>query len=425
MSLLRSTALLAVSFSALAQDFSLIEQSAKEEIARLRIPGAAVAVVKGDRVVYSTGVGVASVETNEALRAEMLFRLGSTTKMFTAAALCQLAAEGKIDLKAPVSKYISGLPPRLSQVTADQLLSHTAGILDTAPMYGSHDDEALGKGIRSWTDEWLFTSPGRIFSYSNPGYWMAGFLVETLRGKPYADAMKEGLFEPLGMKRTTLRPLMAMTWPLAQGHDGVSVARPAADNAGSWPAGSMFSNVGELARFVVAFLNDGMIDGKRALDPKVIGMLSTPHAKYPESADTYGYGLTIREHRGVRMLEHGGSRMGYGSSIRMAPAERVAVIVTTNRSGATLPATAEKALEMMVKLGERGAPATRAVPAASAVVGTYRNGDQRVEVVENDGKLVVRRGAAETPFSGFVAVPGADGRVEYLWQGSRAMARLR
>src|SRR5262245_8623254 len=115
----------------MAQDFSLIEQSAKEEIARLRIPGAAIAVVKGDRVVFSAGVGVASVETNEGLRPEMLFRLGSTTKMFTAAALCGLAAEGRIDLKAPVSRHIPGLPPRLSQVTADQLLSHTAGILDT------------------------------------------------------------------------------------------------------------------------------------------------------------------------------------------------------------------------------------------------------------------------------------------------------
>src|SRR5256885_813973 len=85
---------------------------------------------------------------------------------------------------------------------------------ELAPMYGSHDDEALGKGIRSWTDEWLFTSPGKIFSYSNPGYWMAGFLVETLSGQPYAEAMRTRLFQPLGMARTTLRPTTAMTWPM-------------------------------------------------------------------------------------------------------------------------------------------------------------------------------------------------------------------
>jgi CubicO group peptidase (beta-lactamase class C family) len=109
----------------------------------------------------------------------MLFRLGSTTKMLTATALAGLAAEGKIDLNAPVGRYVSGLPPKLSQVTANQLLSHTAGIHDEAPMSGSHDDSALGKGIRARTDGWLFTEPGKIFSYSNPGYWMAGYLVEA------------------------------------------------------------------------------------------------------------------------------------------------------------------------------------------------------------------------------------------------------
>jgi CubicO group peptidase (beta-lactamase class C family) len=420
--------LLLAALTALAQDFSAVEQSAREELARLRIPGAAIAVVKGDRVVYSAAVGVANVETGEAVRPEMLFRLGSTTKMFTAAALCGLAAEGKIDLTAPISQYLPNLPPRLSRVTGHQLLSHTAGVLDTAPMYGSHDDDALGKGIRSWTDEWLFTAPGRVFSYSNPGYWLAGYLVETLSQSPFADAMSGRVFQPLGMKRTTLRPTMAMTWPLAQGHDSTGgtaphIARPAADNAASWPAGSMFSSAVELARFVTAFLNDGMVDGKRALDPKAIAMMSAPHVRYPDGSGHYGYGLTVREHRGVRMVEHGGSRMGYGSSIRMAPEQRVAVIVVANRSGASLPATTEKALELLLPLKERVATARREIPVP---VGIYRNGDQRIEIVDRDGKLVVKRGASETPLApNIVPVAGADGQVEYLFAGSRSFARVK
>ncbi len=230
---------------AFAQDFSAIEQTARAELTRLHIPGAAIAIVQGNRVIYSVGVGVANVETGEPVRPEMLFRLGSTTKMFTAAALAGLAAEGKIDLDAPVGKHIGGLPPRLSQITANQLLSHTAGILDTAPMYGSHDDDALAKGIHGWTGDWLFTAPGKIFSYSNPGYWMAGYLVEVLSGEPYADAMRTRLFKPLEMQRSTFRPAMAMTWPLAQGHEtfggaAPAVVRPAADNAASWPAGRSF-----------------------------------------------------------------------------------------------------------------------------------------------------------------------------------------
>ena len=170
--------------SLFGQDFTGLEQTAREELAKNNIPGASIAIVRGDRVIYSKAVGIANVETGEEVRTEMLFRLGSTTKMLTAAALTGLAVEGKLDLNAPIEKYIPGLPRRISQITANQLLSHTAGIRDEAPMYGSHDDSALGNGIRAWTDDWLFTSPGKIFSYSNPGYWLAGFLVETLSGKP-------------------------------------------------------------------------------------------------------------------------------------------------------------------------------------------------------------------------------------------------
>jgi CubicO group peptidase (beta-lactamase class C family) len=273
-------AAIAVPLAAQTADYAPLEKSAVEELARLKIPGASIAIVRGDRVVYSKGFGLADIETGAAVRPEMLFRLGSTTKMFTAAALVGLSVEGKIDLNAPIGKCLDFLPPGLSRITANQLLSHTAGIHDEAPMYGSHDDAALGNGIRAWTDAWLFTAPGKIISYSNPGYWLAGYLVETLSEMPYADAMEARLFKPLDMTRTTLRPTTAMTWPLSQGHDlgtgKPKVARPAADNASGWPAGSMFSNTQDLSRFVIAFMNGGKLDGRQVLDPKVIELMSSP-----------------------------------------------------------------------------------------------------------------------------------------------------
>lgn len=430
-----------------APDFSAVEQSAREELAKLNIPGASIAIVRGDRVVFAKGVGIADVETGEAVRPDMVFRLGSTTKMFTATALVGLAVEGKIDLNAPIGKYIPNLPPKLSQITANQLLSHTAGIHDEAPMYGSHDESALGNGIHAWTDDWLFASPGKIFSYSNPGYWLAGYLVETLSGMPYADAEDVRIFRPLGMQHSSFRPLMAMTWPLAQGHDAgpdgkPRVARPAADNAASWPAGSLFSTTHDLARFVIAFLNDGRIDGKQVIDPKVIAALSTPHVRYPDSEESYGYGLTIHEFRGVHVIEHGGSRMGYGSHIRMLPAQRSAIIIQTNRSGANLPATVDKATEMLASLQPK--EETRPKPPLAVtesdltrVAGTYRNGDQHIEIFARDGRLFLKRGGREValvkhsesryaPENGpdIVVVAGRDGKAEYLFNGSRALARL-
>jgi CubicO group peptidase (beta-lactamase class C family) len=431
-----------------APDFSELESTAREELTRLHVPGASVAIVRGNQVIYQKGFGIADIETGDALRPEMLFRLGSTTKMLTATALVSLSVDGKLDLNAPIGTYLPTLPQKLSRVTANQLLSHTSGIHDEAPMYGSHDDAALGNGIRGWSDDWLFTAPGKIFSYSNPGYWMAGFLVETLSGKPYADAMEALVFQPCEMAHTTLRPTTAMTRPLSQGHQEtagkIAVARPAADNAASWPAGSVFSNATDLSRFVMAFLNDGMLESKAALNPKVITVLSTPHAHYPDSKATYGYGLEIHEVRGVHIVEHSGSRMGYGSHIRMAPEQHVGIIILTNRTGMELPATLEKASEFMLKMEAK-------TPAAAKVSlpimpddgrrheGAYRNGDTLLEIAVKDGKLVLMqegrsralvkrsevRYGVEIGTEELVMVSGGDGKTEYVHNGSRSFVRIR
>ena len=149
-------------------DPAVLERVALEELRSSKTPGAAVAVVTGDRVVFSHGYGVASVETGTPVSPDMLFRLGSTTKMFTASAVVGLSLEGKIDLNAPISRYIAELDETIGKLTANQLLSHTSGLHDEAPMFGSHDEAALGKGIHAWKADFLFAAPGRIYSYSSP-----------------------------------------------------------------------------------------------------------------------------------------------------------------------------------------------------------------------------------------------------------------
>jgi D-alanyl-D-alanine carboxypeptidase len=114
----------------------------------------------------------------------MLFRTGSINKMPTAAVLVALADEGKIRLDAPLAKSVPGLAPGLSRVTADQLLSHTAGLIDPARVCCAQDEGALSAQVRAYRDEdYFITEPGRIFSYSNTGYIIAGFLIEQLSGE--------------------------------------------------------------------------------------------------------------------------------------------------------------------------------------------------------------------------------------------------
>jgi CubicO group peptidase (beta-lactamase class C family) len=426
-------------------EFGGIEAIAREELKQRQTPGAAIAVVQDGRVVYAHGFGLANVETGEETRPEMLFRLGSTTKMFTAATVVLLAQQGKLDVKAPIGAHIPGLAPKLAALTAHQLLSHTSGLLDEAPMFGSHDDDALKKEVASWTDARFFAEPGQIYSYSNPGYWLAGLLAERVGGKPFADQVAASVFAPVGMSRSTFRPTIAMTYPLAQGHDLVNgklqIIRPSANNAASWPAGSIFSNVIDLSRWVTAFLDGGMLEGKHVLPATMFSTLSTANTAIPGSTNKYGYGVQVGEWRGLPMLSHGGSRAGYGSIIRMIPSRRFGVVVLANRSGVEMTRTADAAMEAALKPAPaQTAPARTLKPTTAAdrsrFVGVYSQGSRQMTIEAKGDQLFVRQEARETAldsagdveFTGggqrLFFVTDAAGAVTFLHTGGRSWKKI-
>ncbi len=427
-------------------NFDELEKIIREELTETKTPGAAVAVISGGRVVFAKGFGAGNVETNSTITPDTLFRLGSTTKMFTGAAMLTLAEQGKVKLDAPVGDYAKGLAPKLSKLTAHQLLSNTAGVGDFAAPFVSQDDSALSTMARGWKDDVLFADAGRIYSYSSPGFWLAGYVVEEAGGKPYADVMEERLFKPLGMTRTTLRPLSAMTHPLALGHnvgqdDGKPfVIRPFFNNVAMWPAGSIFSSANDLSRFVIALMSGGRLEGAQVLPATLFTKLSGEHVSMPgEPSVHYGYGVLNFKHRGVRIVMHGGFSRGYGSMIQMAPEHGFAVIVLANRSGETLRRTTEKAKEMFLPLEPETASAEAAKkPLAltaedlSGFVGVYANGPQTWEIMSKDGLLYLKSEGEETALTktgdtrlsfgdtlenDLILVRGPDGKAEYVFTG--------
>ena len=433
-----------------------LESTALAELRATQTPGAAVAVVVGDSIVFAKGFGVASVETGTPVTPDILFRIGSTTKMLTAAALAVLRSQQKLRFDAPISQYGSGLDPQIGRLTLHALLSHTGGVREGTSFHGPHDDAALPAFVRSWTAaDYLFTAPDEVYSYSNPGYALAGFVLGEAAGKPYADAMRELLFEPLGMARTTLRPTVAMTYPLAQGHDvvdtaGPVVVRPFADDARYWPNGSVFTSASEFARFVIAFLNGGQLAGRQALASSVISDLAQPRASIPGGAaqdqGRAAYGLVVRDYRGVQVLQHGGNRLGFGSVVRMAPRHRVAVIILTNRTGVFLPNTLEKASELVLPLQPRvPAAPTQTIPMTSTEMagytGRYLNQPAELDLelfVRNDTLMMRRPGATQassvmkigegrfaTSGQELILLAGPDGAPEYLHIAGRALRRVR
>ena len=391
-----------------APDLGGIDRAALEELDATHTPGAAVAVVVGDRVVYAKGFGVASVETRAPVTPDTLFAVASVTKMFTGTAAATLAERGAVRPEQPIGTYVSGLGPRTSRLTLHQLLTHTAGLVDQAPGV-AHDDAGLLAGARGWKDGLFFADPGETYSYSNPGFAIAGLALQEAAKKPYADLLQELIFDPVGMKRTTFRTRMAITFPVAVGHDAGAGGRPAVlrpfpENVLGWPNGGMISSANDLARFAVAFMNGGMIDGRQALSPGAIARVATGHVTVPAAAGDwrYGYGARAGEVRGVRVVEHRGGTDGFGSLLRMAPDAKFAVVVLGNRTLAQLDKTAETAMELFLRLGPKpAAPARAPLPLSRddfrRFPGAYSNGRLTFEVRAKGESLVFSAGGDEVP----------------------------
>lgn len=425
-----------------AIDFSELDKLVPEELKERNTPGAVVVVVSGDQVVYQKAFGVANVETNAPMQTEMLFRLGSTTKMFTATALVTLAEKDKIKLNEPIGTKIKGLDPKIAAVTSHHLLSNSAGLRDFAAPVVSNDDASLGNMLRAWKSDVFFAEQGEIYSYSSAGFWLSGLIIEELHGKPYADAMNELIFKPVGMERTTFRPFLAITYPFATGHaldaGRPTIIRPMFNNTAMWPAGSIFSNAKDLSRWVIALLNEGRVEGKQLLSTSLVNQLKGHHVGVPGEKDSfYGYGLTIFNYKGLEFVAHGGFSRGYGSMIQMVPSRKFAVIVLTNKSGETMRKSLNKATELGLGLKDDAPPQPETVAALTSsemndYAGTYSHAPQTWEVFIKDEKLYVKfdgkdyaltkSGARKFTFGAqneneVVFVQGKSGKMDLIFTG--------
>ena len=423
-------------------DAAELERTIEAELSHAKTPGASVAIISGDKIIFAKGFGTTSAEGGTPVSPDTLFRMGSTTKMFTAVAVLALAEAGKVKMAAPVGTYIKDLSPKIAALSPHQLLSQSSGLRDFNPIASGHDDAALGRNIRLWKDDVFFSEPDRIYSYSSANYWLAGYLAEELTGKPYADALAELVLRPLGMTRSTVRSFEAMTYPLALGHNisngAATVVRPIDNNAAKYPGGSMYSNANELARFAIALLNGGKIDGKQLLPPSVVDALQKPQFYLPgEEKAFYGYGLLGFDDSGVKTVSHGGVSRGYGSTIFFAPEQKVAIIVLANSNGQTLPKTRRKAMELLLPLVAQkpAAPPTDAID-LSRYAGKYSHTPQTWKITHREGKLFVgedgkefelkRTGKNEFSYEQgqILFVSNAKGEFEHIFMGLYAARRV-
>lgn len=324
-----------------------------------KVPGAALAVVHERKLIYARGFGVTSIEDGGIpVTAGTIFRVGSTTKPMTTTAIMQLVASGLLELDTPINEVLPDLqlsvPEAVGEITLRQLMSHTAALPTTADHYGPRDGAGLRQSIYGEVASLPFIAPiGKLWSYSNPGINLAGYIAERVTGKPYTQLIQELVFDPLEMKRSTFDPTVAMTYPLAQSHtlnaEGqLEVDHHFADNTAHYPAGFAMTTVLDLANFAIMHMSGGSFKARQILAPEFIAEMHKPQYRFAAfNNDGYGLGMHSFDYKGVRVVGHGGNISSFDSMFEFVPETGTAVILFVN-NGALWRGQGEKILHFVL-----------------------------------------------------------------------------
>jgi CubicO group peptidase (beta-lactamase class C family) len=370
----------------------------------LAVPGVAVGIYHQGAEHYACH-GVTSVENPLPVDAGTLFQFGSTGKTYTATVIMRLVDRGEVDLAAPVRRYVPELTlsdeQTAQRVTVLQLLNHTAGwagdLLDNT---GTGDD-ALARYVARMARLEQVTPLGTTVSYNNASLSLAGRLIELVTGKTFEDAMKELVFEPLGLSQSFFFPTDVMTRRFVAGHnqqpDGtITVARPWALPRGSNPAGGITSNAGDLIRWARFQLGDGRAaDGSRVLPAQLLRSMQQPTAQSPGNAtgDAVGISWWLRDVGGVRVVAHGGNTLGQDSGFDMVPERDFAVITLANSSpnGNQFNEQIRRwAFEAYLGVTERDPePVTLSAADLARYAGHYETFASTADITAADGSLLV------------------------------------
>ncbi|MGV0714442.1 serine hydrolase domain-containing protein [Mycolicibacterium sp. XJ662] len=310
------------------------------------IPGVAVGLLTGGRE-YIKGYGVTNVDHPVAVDGDTVFRIGSTTKTFTGTTVMRLVDQGRIDLDAPVRRYLPDFAVAdagaSAAVTVRQLLNHTSGWLgDDLQDFGRGDD-ALARYVASMTRLPQLTPPGEVFAYNNAGLVVAGRIIEVVTGSTYEDAVQNLLLEPLELGHTRYFSDQIVGFNVAASHNVVD-GKPVVDT-GFWgfprscnPTGALISTVRDQLRYARFHLGDGTTpDGTRLLSQDALtAMRSEPGAGGTLQVELLGMGVTwmLRPSaEGVTIVQHGGTWQGQRSGFFLVPERNFAMTVLTNSEG--------------------------------------------------------------------------------------------
>ncbi|WP_293313028.1 serine hydrolase [Pedobacter sp. UBA5917] len=320
-----------------------------------QVAGFAVAVVKGDQVIYSKGFGYRDVENKKPVTPNTLFAIGSSTKAFTSSLIGLLQKEGKLSYDGIATSYLPQLKfyndNMNNQITVRDMMCHRTGLsrydLSWFVFNTSNRDSIIQRvrymeptaGIR---EKW---------QYNNFMFLAQGMIVEKLTGKTWEQNIKEKFFEPLEMSRSNTNIFefekdSEASLPYTVNSKGAIEKVDYFNIDGMGPAGSINSSVNDMTHWLKVWISGGLYKGKEILPSSYIAEAASSQMVRAgglpaEDSDiylsTYGFGWMINSYRGHYMVEHGGNINGFSASVSFFPTDKLGIVVLTNQNTSSVP----------------------------------------------------------------------------------------
>jgi serine beta-lactamase-like protein LACTB len=380
-----------------------LEKFIRQEVEAKGLPALSIALVDDQTVVWAAGFGFADPATKKPATADTVYRVGSVSKLFTDVAVMQLVERGALDLDAPVSRYLADFKPVNpfdKAITLRQMMAHRSGLVREPPVgnYFDSTQPSLAKMVSSLNQTELVYAPGSKTKYSNAAIATVGFVLERTQKEAFAHYLRRAVLAPLAMDHSSFEPDPALTKGLARAvmwtYHGREFPAPTFE-LGMAPAGSMYSTVNDLARFLSMLFAHGKGAHSVLLQPQTLEDMWKPQFAAPGEKQGFGIGFLIGELEGRRRVGHGGAIYGFATELAALPEERLGVVVVAARDAANAVTTgiANAALRQMLAVRQDRPPpdivAAAPLPPGLArkLAGHYRAGDKTLDLYERGGRL--------------------------------------
>jgi D-alanyl-D-alanine carboxypeptidase len=376
-----------------------LDSIARAAVADPALPGLSVAVAQGDRILLASGYGLANLAAGDSVRSTTIFRSGSVTKQFTAAAIMRLAEEGRLSLDDEITRFLPEFPTQGHRVTVRHLLNHTSGIrsytgLGLPWISRVAEDLSQEQIVALFRDEPFDFAPGERFRYNNSGYFLLGTIIERVSGRPYAEYIEQEFTRPLGLDDT-------IYCPNEPGDGHAHGYRPSPNGpAPSMPmsmthpyaAGALCTTALDLVRW-----KNALVSG-RVVNPAAYRRMITPDTLPGGRVLDYGFGLGMGALDGVERITHSGGIFGFSAVLSYYPEHDIAVAVLANNEAASTAMITDRLSRAALGLPEPDIRDLSLTPAERArYLGSYDLGPLQIRVFE-DGEHLAAQATNQAPF---------------------------